>query len=135
MDFVSKEKRSKIMRGVKQENTKPEILVRRIIHSSGYRFRLHRKDLPGRPDIVLPKYQLAIFVHGCFWHQHDGCHDDRMPTSNTEYWTQKLQRNKERDKEKFENLKDKGWNVLIIWECETKNTEIVYKKINKYIKI
>jgi len=119
-DFVSPEKRSKIMRGVKQAHTQPELLVRRALHARGYRFRLHRKDLPGRPDIVLPKHGLAIFVHGCFWHQHAGCKDGRLPASNEAYWTPKLKRNMERDLEKAAALKAAGWQVANIWECEAR---------------
>ena len=120
-DFVTPEKRSKIMRGVKQANTGPELLVRRALHARGYRFRLHRKDLPGRPDIVLPRYRLAIFVHGCFWHQHAGCKDGRMPTSNEAYWEPKLKRNIERDQEKAAALEAAGWTVATIWECEARD--------------
>lgn len=117
-DFVTPEKRSKIMRGVKQAHTQPELLVRRALHAQGYRFRLHRKDLAGRPDIVLPKHGLAIFVHGCFWHQHAGCKDGRLPTSNEAYWTPKLKRNVERDREKSLALMQLGWRVAVVWECE-----------------
>jgi DNA mismatch endonuclease (patch repair protein) len=119
-DFVTPDKRSKIMRGVKQAHTQPELLVRRALHAGGYRFRLHRKDLPGRPDIVLPKYRLAIFVHGCFWHQHAGCKDGRLPASNEAYWTPKLRRNTERDKEKAAALEAAGWHVATVWECEAR---------------
>ena len=124
-DFVSKDKRSKIMRGVKQKDTRPEIRVRKMLHSLGYRFRLHRKDLPGRPDIVLPRYQTVIMVHGCFWHQHEECPEGRLPTSNTNYWTQKLKRNIERDAEVNKVLHDLGWKVGIIWECETRDPIIL----------
>tara|TARA_R110000787_G_scaffold272069_2_gene379453 strand:+ start:7008 stop:7424 length:417 start_codon:yes stop_codon:yes gene_type:complete len=122
-DFVSPEKRSKIMRGVKQKNTRPEILVRKALHARGFRFRLHRKDLPGRPDIVLPRHNLAIFVHGCFWHQHERCKDGRVPTSNLGYWQPKLKRNVERDREKVAALEAAGWNVGTIWECEARDSE------------
>lgn len=120
-DFVTPEKRSKIMCGVKQANTKPELIVRRALHARGYRFRLHRKDLPGKPDIVLPKYKLAIFVHGCFWHQHAACKDGRLPASNEAYWTPKLRRNAERDAEKAAALETAGWQVATIWECEARS--------------
>jgi DNA mismatch endonuclease (patch repair protein) len=120
-DFVTPEKRSKIMRGVKQKDTKPELLVRRALHARGHRFRLHRKDLPGKPDIVLPRHGLAIFVHGCFWHQHAGCKDGRLPASNEDYWLPKLARNVERDQEKAGALQDAGWRVLTIWECEARD--------------
>ena len=120
-DFVTPEKRSKIMRGVKQKDTKPEIIVRQALHARGYRFRLHRKDLPGKPDIVLPKHGLAIFVHGCFWHQHRGCKDGRLPASNESYWLPKLARNVERDAEKAAALEEAGWRVVTIWECEARD--------------
>jgi len=129
-DFVSSEKRSKIMRGVKQSNTKPELLVRRAIHAKGYRFRLHKKDLPGKPDIVLPKYKLAIFVNGCFWHQHEGCKEGRIPASNVDYWEPKLRRNVERDREKSAALISLGWQVAVIWECEIRNPITLGEKLS-----
>ncbi|NNU15110.1 DNA mismatch endonuclease Vsr [Parvularcula sp. ZS-1/3] len=119
-DFVTPEKRSKIMRAVKQKDTKPELAVRRALHALGYRFRLHRRDLPGRPDIVLPKHRTVIFVHGCFWHQHSECVNGHRPTSNSSYWGPKLDRNIQRDAEKAEALRGAGWTVATIWECETK---------------
>jgi DNA mismatch endonuclease (patch repair protein) len=122
-DFVSPEKRSKIMRGVKQSHTGPEVLVRKTLHSAGYRFRLHRKDLPGRPDIVLPRYGVVIMVNGCFWHQHVGCKEGRVPLSNREYWERKLARNVERDREQSAALCDLGWRVLTVWECQTRDAE------------
>ena len=105
------------MRGVKQKNTKPELLVRRAIHRAGYRFRIHKKDLPGRPDIVLPRHKIVIMVHGCFWHQH-GCKISNKPASNVDFWEKKFNRNKERDKENLVACKELGWKVLTIWECE-----------------
>lgn len=121
VDFVTPEKRRKIMRGVKQKNTNPEILVRKALHKLGYRFRLHRKDLPGRPDIVLPKYRSVIMVNGCFWHQHSGCKEGRLPKSNEDYWAPKLARNIQRDAEKEQALVELGWKVHTIWECEAKD--------------
>ena len=118
MDFVSKEKRSAIMRGVKGKDTKPETVVRSYLHRQGFRFRLHRKDLPGKPDIVLPKYKTAIFVHGCFWHQHPGCKAARIPKSNTEFWMEKFSKNKVRDKRNLESIRAIGWDPIVIWECE-----------------
>ena len=130
-DFVSKDKRSKIMRGVKQKDTRPEIRARKMLHSLGYRFRLHPKDLPGRPDIVLPRHQTVIMVHGCFWHQHRECPEGRLPTSNTNYWTQKMKRNIERDAETKTALKKLGWKVGTVWECETKNPVILRSALLK----
>ena len=118
MDFVSKEKRSAIMRGVKGKDTKPEIRVRSLLHGMGYRFRLHRKDLPGRPDICLPKWRTVIFVHGCFWHQHGDCGAARIPDSNRGFWIEKFKRTKERDKAHREQLEASGWKVFIVWECD-----------------
>lgn len=128
-DFVSPEKRSKIMRGVKQKDTRPEILVRKALHAMGCRFRLHRRDLPGKPDIVLPKFNTVILVHGCFWHQHFGCKDGRLPTSNEDYWKPKLARNIERDKETKAALEALGWSVHTIWECEAKNPQKLYSRL------
>ncbi len=118
MDKVSPEIRSHTMAAVKSYNTKPEVAVRKLLHSLGYRFRLQRKDLPGRPDIVLPKYKIAIFVNGCFWHRHEGCKRATMPTSHLEYWEPKFARNIMRDKENYRKLEALGWSVRIIWECE-----------------
>lgn len=119
-DFVSPEKRSKIMKGVKGKNTRPEVAVRKRLHALGFRFRLHRAGLPGRPDIILPRHDLVIMVHGCFWHQHRGCKECRIPASNSDFWTAKLTRNKERDASNARSLRQLGWRVATIWECETK---------------
>ncbi|MBI1400236.1 very short patch repair endonuclease [Hyphomonas sp.] len=132
-DFVSPEKRSRIMRGIKQKNTKPEFHVRKALHRAGYRFRLHRKDLPGRPDIVLPKYGIVIMVNGCFWHQHAECKEGRLPTSNQEYWVPKLARNVERDREKSEALAALGWNVLTVWACTANNPEALERWLSDHL--
>lgn len=123
MDKVSKEKRSEIMSKVKSVNSKAELTVRSRLHRSGYRFRLHDKNLIGKPDIVLKKYQIALFVHGCFWHRHN-CKRATMPTSNVNYWNEKFKRNIERFKEVKKALKKQGWKVLIIWECQAKENII-----------
>ncbi len=133
VDFVSKEKRSKIMKGVKPKDTKPELLVRKALHKMGHRFRLHRKDLPGKPDITLPRYETVIMVHGCFWHQHSDCKDGRIPTSNVDYWKPKLKRNVERDAEKKKALTEMGWSVHTIWECEARNPLVLAKRLDKII--
>ena len=117
-DRCSAEKRSAVMASVRAENTRPEIAVRRLVHRLGYRFRLHRRNLPGTPDIVLPKYRAAIFVHGCFWHQHDCRRGRRLPASNQTYWGPKLARNVARDATAKATLGQLGWRVLIVWECE-----------------
>lgn len=121
-DIVSPAKRSRMMSGIKGKNTKPEILIRRMLHKRGFRFRLHRKDLPGRPDIVLPKFNAVIFVNGCFWHGHENCKLFRYPKSRTEFWENKIGGNKQRDLEKIEKLRS-DWRVLIIWECAIKGTQ------------
>ena len=124
MDHLTKEERSRNMAKIKSSNTKPELIVRSLLHRMGFRFRLNRMDLPGKPDLVLPKYKVALFVHGCFWHCHDNCKKAHLPASNIEYWTAKLTRNKERDAKNQVLLEALGWKVIIIWECETrkKNT-------------
>lgn len=114
--------RSRIMRAVGQKHTKPEMAVRRMLHALGYRFRVQRRDLPGSPDIVLPKYKTAIFVHGCFWHRHPGCKKATMPKTRMSFWTEKFGRNVVRDQEKEASLRGMGWQVLIVWECESKDT-------------
>lgn len=111
------------MAKVKSKNTKPEILVRSHLHRLGYRFRLHRKELPGTPDIVLPRYRLVIFVNGCFWHQHTGCKSAKRPTSNEDFWNEKLDQNLARDKKVRIQLADASWKVLDIWECEVNRAD------------
>jgi DNA mismatch endonuclease, patch repair protein len=109
------------MRLVRSRDTKPEIRVRSLLHSLGFRFRLQRKDLPGNPDIVLPKHSTVIFVHGCFWHRHKGCQEASMPATNQDYWIPKFNKTVERDKKNQEELRRLGWNIITLWECEIKN--------------
>ena len=109
-----------MMSGIKGKNTKPELLLRSALHAQGFRFRIQRKDLPGKPDIVLPKYKTIIFVHGCFWHRHPGCKYAYTPKSNVEFWTNKLEGNVTRDRLTEQTLEEMGWRVLIVWECEIK---------------
>lgn len=116
-DIVSPEKRSDMMSGIRGKDTKPEIIIRGLLHRLGYRFRLHRKTLPGRPDIVLPKWRTVIFVNGCYWHGHENCHLFRPPKTRTEFWTNKIEGNQARDRRNHAALQDAGWKVLVIWEC------------------
>lgn len=115
--------RSRIMRAVKSVDTGPEMIVRRMLHRLGYRYRLHRKDLPGKPDLVFPSRKAVIFVHGCFWHGHNCKRGARTPKTNIPYWTDKIRRNVERDVQAIIDLKAAGWRVLVIWECELKDLD------------
>jgi DNA mismatch endonuclease (patch repair protein) len=121
------------MRAVKSNDTSVELAVRRIAHNLGYRYRLHRRDLPGKPDLVFPGRRKVIFVHGCFWHQHQGCNRSRTPKSNQNYWQPKLQRNVERDARVQAELVDMGWDLLIVWECEVKNAELLKERLSGFL--
>ena len=125
------ERRSRNMSAIKSKNTKPEIAVRKLLHSMGYRFRLHRKDLPGSPDIVLPKYKTVIFVHGCFWHRHQNCKYASTPKTRQEFWNKKFNENINRDKINQENLSSKGWKIIIVWECEIKDQDFDLNRLFK----
>ena len=114
---AGKTTRSAIMSRVRSKNTGPELTVRRALHQEGYRFRIHRSDLPGKPDLVFPRYRVAVFVHGCFWHRH-GCKRSTMPKSNVEYWADKFRRNVERDCRAVQELEGLGWKTAVIWECD-----------------
>lgn len=124
MDVHTSEQRHRNMSAVKSKDTKPEILVRKGLHAAGYRFRLHVKDLPGNPDIVLPKYKIVIFVNGCFWHRHHGCKYASTPASNADFWKAKFEANIARDKRNYTQLEKLGWKVIVIWECEIRQGEI-----------
>jgi DNA mismatch endonuclease, patch repair protein len=134
-DKISPSRRSANMRAIRSKDMKPEMAVRRIVHSMGYRFRLHRKDLPGKPDIVFPSRRAVVFVHGCFWHQHPDphCKDARLPKSNAAYWQPKLARNQARDVEHETALVSQGWRVLIIWECELRDIDALKQKIVAFL--
>ena len=132
-DVFSIEKRSWVMSRVRGRETSPEIKVRSLTHRLGYRFRLHRKNLPGKPDLVFPFRKKVIFVHGCFWHGHDCPRGKRTPKTNTEYWIEKIRKNIERDAKNQSQLQSLGWNVLVIWECEIKNLDKIACKINEYL--
>ena len=121
VDTLSAETRSRVMSAIRSRNTQPELYVRRRLWSEGFRFRLHARNLPGTPDVVLRKYRLAIFVHGCFWHQH-GCPGTRRPSSNKEYWDLKLDRNVARDALHRNRLEDLGWKVATLWECDLESS-------------
>ena len=117
MDIVSKEIRSRMMSGIKGKNTQPEIMVCKLLHAQGFRYRLHVKSLPGKPDIVLKKYKICIFVHGCFWHRHCQCKYTTTPTTRAEFWSKKFGQTQARDKKNFQILTSEGWRVIEIWEC------------------
>lgn len=129
VDILTPERRSWNMSRIRSGDTKPEMIVRSLLHQMGYRFRLHRKDLPGKPDIVLPKYETAVFIHGCFWHRHKGCKLANIPKSNTDFWVNKFNRTIKRDKKNQLMLKDLGWKVIVLWECEIIKANIIEKKL------
>lgn len=120
------------MRAVSERHTKPEVLLRKLLHACGYRFRLHRADLPGRPDIVLPRYRAAVFVHGCFWHGHE-CRYGRPPKSNPGYWLPKLERNRERDIKNQQQCRQLGWMPIVVWQCELKQPEEAMARLRKVL--
>lgn len=134
MDTASPEKRSGIMRQVKGRDTRPERIVRSLLHRLGYRFRLQRDDLPGKPDIVLPRFKTVVFVNGCFWHRHSGCKRATTPASNVDYWQTKFARNVERDARDQAELEKMGWHVVIVWECELKDKITLEKRLDDYFK-
>jgi DNA mismatch endonuclease, patch repair protein len=133
-DSLTKEHRSWNMSRIRSTNSKPEIVVRSLLHRMGYRFRLHRKDLPGKPDIVLPKYRTVIFVHGCFWHRHERCRKAYQPKSRRNFWEKKFRQNKARDKKNLNFLEEKDWNVLVVWECEIDDISRLSERLEKEIK-
>lgn len=132
-DRLSPQERSAHMRRIRKTDTKPELVVRRAAHRLGYRFRLHRRDLPGTPDLVFPRLHRIIFVHGCFWHQHSGCRLARKPKSRLDYWLPKLRRNQEGDTAAMAALEKLGWDVLVLWECEVKNEAGVSEAIETFL--
>lgn len=130
-DKLSSERRSWNMSRIRSRDTAPEIAVRRLVHRLGFRFRLDNRQLPGKPDLVLPRHRTVIFVHGCFWHQHGGCIDCSKPRTNGAYWLPKLARNVERDAEHHAALRSRGWKVITVWECEARRAERLEKKLVK----
>lgn len=135
-DIFPPEKRSAIMKKIKPIDSKQEIFVRKLVHSMGYRYRLHKKDLPGKPDLVFPKYRKVIFVHGCFWHGHEGCKRSTLPTTNVESWTKKITGNVERDELNYKRLEQLGWGYMVVWQCEIKASqkEKLRRKISTFLK-
>lgn len=133
-DIFAPEKRHEIMQNVKTKNTAPEIKLRSLLHKNGFRFRVNRKDLPGKPDIVLPKYRAVVFVHGCFWHGHD-CPCGQRPQTNADFWSRKIDRNVIRDKSDVSLLESLGWRVLIVWECEIKkkNEAVLLSRVKEFL--
>ena len=132
-DIYSQNKRSEIMARVPATGTRPEHLVRRISHRLGFRFRLRRTDLPGKPDLVFPRHRKVVFVHGCFWHGHMRCRKAKRPATNKVFWERKLTRNAQRDQENVDALTKAGWGVLIIWECETRNHKRIADSISHFL--
>ncbi len=134
-DTISKQRRSELMSRIRSKNSKVELLVRSLVHRMGYRFRLHRKDLPGKPDLVFAGRRKVIFVHGCFWHWHPdpNCKQARMPKSRQEFWRPKLEGNRRRDRENRQKLIELGWEVLEIWECEARDPEKIQSRIRAFL--
>ena len=133
MDKLTKERRSWNMSRIKGTNTGPERIVRSILHRMGYRFRLHRKDLPGKPDITLPKYKTVVFVHGCFWHRHKGCKDATLPKTRRNFWRNKLEGNAARDRVKHRSIRQLGWRVIVVWECETEKQARLLPRLRRLL--
>lgn len=132
-DHLSVELRSRLMGRIRSTDTQPELKVRRLVHGMGYRYRLHRRDLPGTPDLTFPGRRKIIFVHGCFWHQH-GCRQGMRPSSNREFWNRKLDRNIHRDQEAVAALERDGWSTLIVWECETNNLTGLTERLENFLR-
>ena len=133
MDNFTTAERSRNMARIKGKNTAPERRVRSLLHGMGYRFRLHRRDLPGTPDIVLPKHRAVIFVHGCFWHRHEGCKRATMPADHREFWEKKLTLNKERDRRHLAALEGMGYRCLVVWQCELKDMETLRRRLASFL--
>ncbi len=133
MDTVSAKRRSEIMSRVRGTNTRPELTVRRLVHAMGFRYRLHRRDIPGVPDLAFIGARKVIFVHGCFWHRHPGCPNTRTPKSNVGFWRAKLTANRRRDLANARKLAASGWRMLVVWECETGNLNLVRRKVASFL--
>ena len=133
MDIISPERRSANMRRIRSRDTKPEMIVRRLIHGMGFRFRLHVAALPGKPDIVLPRLKRIVEVRGCFWHQHPGCIDSHVPKTRIKYWVPKLENNQRRDKKNKNKLRLLGWRTLVVWECEVRDTKKLSRRLALFL--
>lgn len=133
MDIIDRQARSLLMGRIRGKDTKPEMVVRRIAHRLGFRFRLHRRDLPGSPDLVFPGRRKVVFVHGCYWHRHPGCRLTYEPKSNVEFWTDKFAANVARDQKALQALHDLGWDTLVIWECDAKDSDLVASRLSAYL--
>lgn len=129
MDIVDPQRRSQMMAKIGPCNTRPELVVRRLLHRRGFRFRLHRSDLPGRPDLVLARHRLVIFVHGCFWHRHEGCLNCTMPKTRPDFWSKKFSQNIARDARSARALRRAGWRVITIWECQTDEPLLLERRL------
>jgi DNA mismatch endonuclease (patch repair protein) len=134
VDRLTPERRSINMGRIRSRDTSPEMIVRRLVHRMGYRYRLHVSSLPGKPDLVLSRLKRIIEVRGCFWHQHPGCIDSHIPKSHLEYWGRKLEQNHRRDQENARRLRELGWRVLVVWECEAKATENLVKRLARFLR-
>lgn len=132
-DMFTPERRKQIMRAIKDKDTRPEMIVRALTHAMGYRYRLHHRDLPGRPDLVFSSRRKVIFVHGCFWHGHTACKNGRLPKSNVGYWSNKIQRNCDRDRRAERKLRSWGWGVMTIWECQVNDSQVLGRRITRFL--
>jgi DNA mismatch endonuclease, patch repair protein len=130
---LTAQERSRNMSRVKGRDTGPELLVRSVVHRLGYRFRLHGKELPGRPDLVLPRHRKVVFVHGCFWHGHRGCRRAARPSTNREFWDRKIEGNIARDAKNVRELRRQGWKVLVVWQCAMKDVEALEKRLARFL--
>ncbi len=135
MDRLSKTERSRNMARIRSRNTRPEKMVRSLLHRMGYRFRLHSKSLPGHPDVVLPRYHTALFVHGCFWHRHRGCEYATTPKTRTHFWTEKFKANAVRDRRVIRELRQLEWHVLVVWECELRDVTALATRLDAKLRL
>ena len=135
MDTVDTATRSRMMAAIRGKDTEPEMIVRRFLHGRGYRYRIHRKDLPGKPDVVLPRLKVCIFVHGCFWHRHPGCAFATTPSTRFDFWNEKFKKNVARDLANIDELEAAGWNVLIVWECQLKRGGDTLERLDQKLRL